>query len=166
MSLASTAQQQKRPMPRPGARPVAARGPAPAPAPVAAAARPRPSIDPAVQGIINIISMLETVIEEETAALGSRTPVDLESFSNRKSQGLLELNRATKTLEAMAGHQLVAARLSGLRDKLAVNQAVLKLHLDAVREISGIVANAIREHESDGTYSHTIRSPQSNYGYD
>ncbi|MDX2202968.1 MAG: hypothetical protein NW223_09465 [Hyphomicrobiaceae bacterium] len=149
MSFASTAQ----------------RRPAPRPVPVPKAP-PRPGIDPAVQGLINIIQTLETVVEEETAALAARTQVDLESYSNRKSQGLMELNRASRTLEAMANHQVVAARLSGLRDKLSVNQMALKMHLDAVREISSIVANAIRESESDGTYSESIRSPTAGYGYD
>lgn len=148
---------QRRPQPRPA--PAPALTPPPRPA-------PRPVVDPAVQGLINIIGTLETVVEEETAALAARTQVDLEGFSNRKSQGLMELNRASRNLEAMANHQVVAARLAGLRDKLAINQMALKLHLDAVREISSIVANAIRESESDGTYSETIRSPHAGYGYD
>jgi hypothetical protein len=166
MSFPSTAQQRRPVPPRPAA---AAQKPGmqkPTPAPVPRAAPPRPAIDPAMLGLINIISTLETVVEEETAALAARTQVDLESFSNRKSQGLMELNRAARNLEAMANHQLVAARLSGLREKLAVNQRALKLHLEAVREISSIVANAIREADSDGTYSESIRSPQAAYGYD
>jgi hypothetical protein len=168
MSFPSTAQQRRPVPPRPAAaaQKPGMQKPAPAPAPVPRAAPPRPAIDPAMLGLINIISTLETVVEEETAALAARTQVDLESFSNRKSQGLMELNRAARNLEAMANHQLVAARLSGLREKLAVNQRALKLHLEAVREISSIVANAIREADSDGTYSESIRSPQAAYGYD
>jgi hypothetical protein len=38
------------------------------------------------------------------------------------------------------------------------------MHLDAVREISAIVTDAIREAESDGTYSRTIR--KSGHAYD
>lgn len=165
MSLASTAQQ-KRPLVPSRAAPATQKA-APAPQRAAAPAPPpRPAIDPAVQGLISIIGALETVVEEETAALAARTQVDLETYSNRKSQGLMELNRASRNLEAMANHQVVAARLSGLRDKLAANQMALKLHLEAVREISSIVANAIRESESDGTYSESIRSPNPGYGYD
>ena len=120
----------------------------------------------ALTALLTTIGMLETVVEEETAALNAHKQVDFDAFSQRKSQGLLELNRAMKTLTTIANHKLVAERLSGLREKLAVNQATLKFHLDAVREVSTIVANAIRESESDGTYSQSIRSPNASYGYD
>ena len=35
------------------------------------------------------------------------------------------------------------------------NQAALQVHLDAVREVSSIIARSIQEVESDGTYSST-----------
>lgn len=134
--------------------------------PVSPAPRPAP-VDPALQALLNTITGLEAVIDEETEALKTRGPVDLENFSNRKSQGLMELNRSLKQLEAMQNQKVVAARLDSLRSKLATNQAALQLHLEAVREISGIIASAIREQESDGTYSHTIRRPEAAaYGYD
>ena len=37
------------------------------------------------------------------------------------------------------------------------NRAVLKLHLDAVREVSAAITDAMRDAESDGTYSPTVR---------
>lgn len=120
----------------------------------------------ALAALLTTIGMLEVVVEEETAALNARKQVDFDTFSQRKSQGLLELNRAMKILPVVANHRLVAERLASLREKLAVNQATLKFHLDAVREISTIVANAIRESESDGTYSQSIRNPSASYGYD
>jgi hypothetical protein len=48
------------------------------------------------------------------------------------------------------------ARLAGLRAKLDANRAVLKLHLEAVREIANIMSDAIRDAESDGTYSPAV----------
>lgn len=133
--------------------------------PMPPSAAPAPS-QQALQSLLNTIAMLESVVEEETAALNSRKQVDFDAFTQRKSQGLLDLNRAMKILATIADHPLVIERLARLREKLAVNQATLQLHLDAVREISTLVANAIRESESDGTYSQSIRSPEASYGYD
>lgn len=147
MSLASSPRQQAptRPMPPP------------------AAAKPSQQ---ALASLLNTIAAIQAVVEEETAALNSRKQVDFDSFTQRKSQGLLELNRAMKSLSAIADHPTVIERLARLREKLAINQATLQLHLDAVREISTLMANAIRESESDGTYSQSIRSPGMSYGYD
>lgn len=125
-----------------------------------------PPVDPVLKGIINTIVALEAVIEEETALLAARAKIDLDDFSNRKSQGLMELNRSMKQIAAIRDHALVKERLDALRSKLVENQAALKLHLEAVTEIAGIIANAIRESESDGTYSHTIRKAEAAYGYD
>lgn len=126
----------------------------------------RPPADPVLESLIRTIVGLEAVVEEETHALQLRQPVDLDVFSNRKSQGLMELNRSMQYIDAPRHRSQLAPRLDSLRTKLAANQEALKLHLEAVREISGIIANAIREQESDGTYSHTIRRSEAAYGYD
>lgn len=102
------------------------------------------------------IARLEDVVDHETAALKSRAAVDLREFNNRKSQGLLELSRSLRLFQGAAPGKAVLARLAGLRAKLDINQAVLKLHLDAVREISTVMSDAIRDAESDGTYSPAI----------
>jgi hypothetical protein len=123
-------------------------------------------VSPGLQGLAGTIQRLEEVVEQETAALKSNTAVDLNDFNNRKSQGLLDLNHALRQLGEAARDPAVATGLAGLRAKLAVNQTVLKMHLDAVREVSTIVADAIRESDSDGTYSQAIRNPASRYAYD
>ena len=50
----------------------------------------------------------------------------------------------------------MSTRLAGLRAKLDVNRAVLETHLAAVREVATVLADAIRDAESDGTYSPSI----------
>ena len=102
-------------------------------------------------------------MDQETAALKSRAPADLREFNNRKSQGLLELSRSLRYFQVAPPSNAVLARLAGLREKLDINQAVLKLHLDAVREVSTIMADAIRDAESDGTYSPSIRGVVNSY---
>ena len=93
------------------------------------------------------IERLEDVVDQETAALKSRAAADLREFNNRKSQGLLELSRSLRYFQAAPPSNAVLARLAGLREKLDTNQAVLKLHLEAVREVSTIMADAIRDAE-------------------
>ena len=103
-----------------------------------------------------VIERLEEVVDLETAALRNRTAIDLKDFNNRKSQGLLELNRALRGLDNPPKDKTLLARLAGLRAKLDVNRAVLETHLAAVREVATVLADAIRDAELDGTYSPSI----------
>jgi hypothetical protein len=115
--------------------------------------------DKSVNVILQIaVRRLEETVELETDALRSRKPVDLTEFNNRKSQGLLELDRALRMLGESQPSDDMKAALKSLRDKLDQNRDVLKTHLDAVREVAGIIADAIRNAESDGTYSFPFRS--------
>jgi hypothetical protein len=104
------------------------------------------------------VRRLEETVEQETAALRSRAPIDLNEYNNRKSQGLLELDRALRMLGETQPTDDMKRALRTLRDKLDLNREVLKTHLDAVREVAGIIADAIRNAESDGTYSYPFRS--------
>ena len=104
------------------------------------------------------IERLEEAVEQETVALQTRAGADLREFNDRKSQGLLELTRAMRHVEGTAPDPSLVTRLSSLRTKLEINSAALKMHLDAVREVSAVMADAMREAESDGTYSRSIRA--------
>jgi hypothetical protein len=99
------------------------------------------------------IERLEEAVEQETAALQSRAAFDLKEFNDRKSRGLLELTRAMRLIDGTTPDPKVIARLSSLRKKLDTNGAVLRLHLDAVREIASAMTEAIQAADSDGTYS-------------
>ncbi len=104
------------------------------------------------------IKRLVEVIDLETAALRERRPIDLTICNNRKSQGLLELDRALKLLDGADPGEPIKQALRALREKLETNREVLATHLDAVREVATIIAEAIRNVESDGTYSVSFRS--------
>ena len=129
---------------------------------VAAAAmapRPRASEDNAASiwsTVENALARLEDAVEQETAALRARKSIDLKEFHERKSQGLLELTRAMRHIDGGAPTLGLMQRLASLREKLDTNSAVLKLHLEAVREISAVMTDAIRDAESDGTYSRRV----------
>jgi hypothetical protein len=104
------------------------------------------------------IKRLVEVVDQETAALRERKPIDLNLFNNRKSQGLLELDRALRLLDGADPGELTKSALRDLRQKLETNRQVLDTHLEAVREVAAIIADAIRNVESDGTYSVSFRS--------
>lgn len=99
------------------------------------------------------IERLKATIDEETSKLESRAVVDFDTFSQRKNRGLLELTRAIRLTSDIQGDPRVTPQLTQLRASLIRNQAALQIHLDAVREVSAIIAKSIQEVESDGTYS-------------
>lgn len=150
-------QRMTRPMPPPpaGAAPAAAA----AAAPQAAAAQPGAASKAAIVPMLEIsIQRLEDIVEQETAALKGRKVIDLKGFNDRKSQALLELTRALRMLKGAGPDAALAARIGTLKAKLAANQAALRLHLEAVREIATALSDAIRHSESDGTYTPAISS--------
>jgi hypothetical protein len=106
---------------------------------------------------LRAVERIEQAVDQETAALQQRKAADLRDFNHRKSHGLLELTRAMRGLDGRAGNGAVAARLGTLRTKLEKNRSILETHLQAVHEIAGIMSGAIREAESDGTYTAALR---------
>jgi hypothetical protein len=121
--------------------------------PVGAETRARVPVAPMIEPSI---LRLEEIIDQETEALRSRKAVDLKSFNDRKSQALLELTRLLRHVQGGAGNPQLKSRMESVRAKLEVNRALLKMHFEAVREIAETLSDAIRNAESDGTYSHTV----------
>lgn len=101
----------------------------------------------------NAVERLLLLLDRETTALRTRQPLDMGDLSDRKNQALLELSRIGRRLEGEPVDGEVRALLADLRHKLEENRSVLKFHLQAVGEVADILATAIRDAESDGTYS-------------
>ena len=106
----------------------------------------RSSIDRTMQRI-------ENLVERETEALRSRAGIDLRESNNGKSQALLELGLVARTLEGIPFDAELIKRLKALHGKLESNRAILRKHLEAVREIAGVISGTIQDVEWDGTYS-------------
>ncbi len=102
--------------------------------------------------LLQTIERLEQVIDLETAALKQSQPADLRDFNIKKSQGLLELNRMLRSVDPVTLAREAREPLGRLRDKLDRNLRMLQNHLRAVREVARVIAGAIQEAESDGTY--------------
>ena len=114
---------------------------------------PLPARPPAGDALRSAAARLVNILEHETTALRQRRPLILDELSDRKNQVLLELTRLDKGLNREALDPELASRLSDLRDRLEGNRSLLELHLRAVRSVADILATAIRDAESDGTYS-------------
>jgi len=105
---------------------------------------------------LNVISRLEEILDLETEMLKQHRPIVLHDFNHKKSHGLLELSRAMDAIRALDRSSFdfdARTPLAGLRVKLESNLSMLRTHLHAVGEIAAIIARAIQDHESDGTYT-------------
>jgi hypothetical protein len=103
-----------------------------------------------------VIDRLADAVHRETQDLNGPGPVDYRAHSQRKSQGLLELSRLETTLARTHAHPRLGAALGELLAKLDVNQRLLHARLMAARAVADVVARAISEGLSDGTYSELI----------
>ena len=108
-----------------------------------------------VRGLLAAIRRLESVVDEETDALATGKKIDFDEFSARKSRSMLEFVRLTRAQIHLGGEGQVTEEIRKLRQKLEKNRAILEMHYSAVREVATIIIMAIKEAESDGTYSTT-----------
>jgi hypothetical protein len=82
------------------------------------------------------IQRLEEIVDQETLALRTR--------------------QTLKLLQGSGPNMTLATRMGKLKMKLAVNEAALRVHLEAVREVSSTIAEAMQNADSDGTYTRAI----------
>lgn len=106
--------------------------------------------------VLSVIKRIESYLEEETTALQTSLDFDFKASNDRKSQGLVDLNQALRRLPKSDLDADLKARLEVFRKKLAANLKIIRLHLDAVKEIASILSDAIQDAESDGTYTRSI----------
>jgi len=106
------------------------------------------------EGLIDTIARLCELLDRETAGLRQGNSGVVADARQRKAQAFMELSRALSGLpEREAKDARLRASLRDLHAKLADNARVLKIHLDALGEITAMLAAAIRDSDWDGTYS-------------
>ena len=106
-----------------------------------------------LSGLLAAIRRLESIVEEETTALATGQKVDFDDFSARKSRGMLEFVRLMRARMHLGGDPEITEEIQRLREKLERNRSLLEMHYDAVREVATIIVKAIKDAESDGTYT-------------
>jgi hypothetical protein len=106
--------------------------------------------------VVAVLRRVEGYLDEETAALEKSPNFDLKASNDRKSQGLVDLNQAMRRLKGTDVNEDLQLGLQLFRKKLAINLRKIRLHLDAVKEITAMLSEAIQNAESDGTYTRHI----------
>ncbi|GGI19509.1 flagellar biosynthesis protein FlgN [Bradyrhizobium guangdongense] len=106
-----------------------------------------------IRGLLAAIRRLETIVVEETTALATGQKVDFDDFSARKSRSMLEFVRLMRARMHLGGETEITEEIQRLREKLERNRSLLEMHYEAVREVAGIIVKAIKDAESDGTYT-------------
>ena len=114
----------------------------------------RPFVPPETyDAFFAVMDRLDVAIAGETRALARHDHRDLVEVARQKRQGLLELERIMRALKGAIPSAGITARLVRFRDALGVNQAALRIELDAAEAVAGLITKAMRDLESDGTYS-------------
>jgi hypothetical protein len=103
--------------------------------------------------ILPVVGRLRMAVGAENRELRQGQRVDYLTHSARKSQGLLELNRLRVALASARAHPAARAAIADLSSELDINRRMLHVQLRAAQTVSGILARAIRDGQSDGTYS-------------
>ena len=106
-----------------------------------------------IGGLLAAIRRLANIVEEETAALATGQKVDFDDFSMRKSRSMLEFVRLMRARMHLGSETEITEEIQRLREKLERNRSLLEMHYDAVREVAAIIVKAIKDAESDGTYT-------------
>lgn len=102
--------------------------------------------------VTKAVERLMELIESETSALRSGALELVPELSARKNHALLELNRMVSTPVNVDGDSILRGKLKKLREVLDVNRLLIQKHLAAVQEVADMIADNIRDSESDGTY--------------
>ena len=100
-----------------------------------------------------VVERIEAVLAAEMAALGTRQHRELGELTRQKRQGFLELNRIMRQLANTIPSQDILARMARFQGSLQANAAMLETHMRAVKAVTDIIVQVMRECESDGTYS-------------
>ena len=107
----------------------------------------------AAAAALPIVERLIATIDAENRDLAQGRPAQYEAYSRRKNQGLLELNRLIPALDRALAPGRLREALTDLHAKLEANHRALAVQLRACAAVSEIIARAIQDGQSDGTYT-------------
>jgi alcohol dehydrogenase class IV len=107
----------------------------------------------AVATILPVVERLRAALDAENREIGARAGVDYRGHTERKNQALLELTKLKAQISQAQRHPAVAAAFVDLSTRLETNRRLLGAQLRAARTVADIVARAVRDSQSDGTYS-------------
>lgn len=105
------------------------------------------------QRINGILGRLEAVLDIENARIGKDVDFDLNRSNAVKSRCLYDMTLLLRDQNPASLGPAHSRQLEIVRGKLAANSVKVKAHMDAVREVTEILKDAVVASEADGTYS-------------
>ena len=108
---------------------------------------------PAAAAALPIIERLSATVEAENRDLEQGRRAKYEAYSQSKNQGLLELSRVIPALSGATAAGPLRDALAELHARLEINRRALAVQLKACEAVSDIIARAIQDGQSDGTYT-------------
>lgn len=109
------------------------------------------------QALQQVAGRMESVLIDEEELLAG--PHDAEAFERvitRKTQLVVEIARLAQHARGFAPDALVRKQLKLAMNRLAGNGALLRRHIDAVNEITTLIADICNQSSSDGTYTRYV----------
>ena len=116
----------------------------------AAGLNPRDGADAA---LVVVRRLLQTLRSENAELCLNRSLIDHSEYNLLKSHALLALNRCAPKLVCADPNPLLQTALQEVVVELETNRRLLETQLRAAQAVAEIIARAIREVHSDGTYT-------------
>lgn len=108
--------------------------------------------DAAPPALLCAIQRAEAAVRQETEQLRLNAPADLPRHRREKDMSLLDLMRQGKAIDGRDLGPQMREALTRLKHAVIENQAILRVHLQAARQISKILTDVLVDAESDRTY--------------
>lgn len=108
----------------------------------------------APEGVLrHVLERLLEVVTAETREIRAGRIVPYDEFNAQKIQLLLELSRLSQVALSVRFSAQVHSTIRQLAAALTESREVLRIQLRAAEKVSDLIASAIYEGQSDGTYS-------------
>lgn len=104
-------------------------------------------------GLIASLDRLETLLDDNLAALQTGASVDDAAVAQAKGRMLLELSRHPVPTDRTPHTAELADRVARVRRKLNEERRLLQRRLEAAELISAIITETVMADEGDGTYA-------------
>ena len=105
------------------------------------------------------LERLEALLDGAIEAMATHRPFDDTSHAGAKGRTLLALSRLSAEIRPAELPEELKDRIRQVRQKLAREQALLRMRLDASHLVVGLIGEALLANESDGTYGPRPQRP-------
>lgn len=99
------------------------------------------------------LKSLIAVVSREIEMLDAGRQEFLQEFATKKLHLLTQLEALSRLTDSKAMSPENRSEILRLKETLTVNMKKLELRIKAIRELTQTIEDAVREEESDGTYS-------------